>query len=382
AMHVQGMDDAEGDWVSAARQVVGPDCLISASLDLHGNVSQRLAEQMDILTACRTAPHVDAPQTREKAVALLLHCLHEDLHPQLAWVPVPVILPGERTSTEIEPAASLYTSLPEVDQVPGVLDASILVGYVWADEPRSSASVVVVGPDRAAIEREAKRLAQRYWDVREQFTFSVQAGSVDECIHWALDAPEPCVFISDSGDNPTAGGVGDVPLFLERLLALGVPDAVVASIVDPEAVAVCRAAGVGAQVHLSLGGKLDPVHSQPLPVTGRVIHLASATPIGGDQAVVQVDGVLVIVTERRKPFHYIADFQRLGINPLDHKIVVVKIGYLVPDLRRAAPRALLALSPGAVDQAIERLPFRRIRRPIYPLDLEMDLTMFNSTRCS
>ncbi len=372
AMHVQGVDDAEGDWVSAARQVVGPDCLIAASLDLHGNVSRRLFEHADLLTAYRTAPHVDRVETRERACSLLVQCLREGRHPAKAWIPVPVILPGEKTSTEWEPGARLYAGLSEVDQVPGVLDASILVGYVWADEPRTHASVVVIGTDQGVAEREAARLARRYWNARQAFTFGVQAGSIDECIRWAMDAPEPCVFISDAGDNPTAGGVGDVPVFLERLLAAQVPNAVLASIVDPAAVAACEAAGLGAEVSVSLGGKLDVVHGRPLPVTGRVIELASGDPVGGDQAVIQVDGVKVIVTERRKPFHTVADFQRLGIEPLDHKIVVVKIGYLVPDLKRVAPRALLALSPGAVDQAIERLPFRRVRRPIFPLDPEMN----------
>ncbi len=137
------------------------------------------------------------------------------------------------------------------------------------------------------------------------------------------------------------------------------------------AVAACRAAGLGAEVSVSLGGKLDPLHGSPLPMRGRVVHLAPPELRGGHQAVLQVRGVQVIVTERRKAFHYVADFRQAGIDPLAHKIVVVKMGYLVPDLQRLAPRALLALSPGAVDQAIERLPYQRIQRPIYPLDPDM-----------
>ena len=86
---------------------------------------------------------------------------------------------------------------------------------------------------------------------------------------------------------------------------------------------------------------------------------------------IQVDNVKAILTERRKPFHYIAEFEKLEINPMDHKIVAVKIGYLVPDLKRAAPKALMALSPGAVDQFIERIPYQRVVRPVYPLDPEM-----------
>jgi microcystin degradation protein MlrC len=89
------------------------------------------------------------------------------------------------------------------------------------------------------------------------------------------------------------------------------------------------------------------------------------------QFVLEIGGVQVIVTQRRRPYHYIADFQRLGIEPREHKIIVVKVGYLVPELKAAAARAFIALSPGAVDQAIERLPFQRIQRPMYPLDKNM-----------
>jgi microcystin degradation protein MlrC len=133
-------------------------------------------------------------------------------------------------------------------------------------------------------------------------------------------------------------------------------------------------------VELSLVGKLDSVHGKPLSVRGRVVTLGTINRIGhfrtaedqiNKHAVIQVDGVKVILTQHRTPFHYIADFQRLGIEPTEHKIVVVKVGYLVPDLKKAAPKALLALSPGAVDQAITRLPYRRIGRPIYPLDADM-----------
>jgi len=372
AMYVEGLDDAEGGWVTAARQVVGPDCLISVSLDLHGNVTQQLVDQADILTAYRTAPHRDSLETRRRACALLVRSLEEGLQPESVWIRVPVILPGERVVTDVEPAASLYALLDEVDRLPGILTASIMVGYVWADDPHASGSVIVTGTDRAVAQQQAARLAQRYWDVRKEFGFSVEAGSIDECIRLALDAPEPTVFISDSGDNPTAGGVGDVPVFLERLLAHEVPDAVVASIVDPAAVAACRAAGLGTEVCVSLGGKLDSIHGSPLPVKGRVVHLAPPGLRGGDQAVLQIRGVQVIITERRKSFLRVDDFRQVGIDPLAHKIIVVKMGYLVPDLQRVAPRALLALSPGVVDQAIERLPYRRIQRPIYPLDPDME----------
>src|SRR5258708_32983707 len=178
AMNVIGMDDAEGDWISSVREVVGPECLISASYDLHGNVSQRIIDNLDLLTAFRTAPHIDVVETRERAVRLLMTCLQNAIRPHLTFVPVPVILPGERTSTEWEPGASLYGLIPEVIQMDGILDASILVGYVWADEPRSTACAIVIGIDPQIVERQAAALAQRYWEVRSDFPFGVPARNV------------------------------------------------------------------------------------------------------------------------------------------------------------------------------------------------------------
>jgi microcystin degradation protein MlrC len=128
AMNVQGLDDAETDWIAATREVVGNDCLISGSFDLHGNISQREVELLDMLTTYRTAPHVDVEQTQLKACTMLVKSLREGIRPVRTWLPVPVVLPGEKTSTEWEPGLSLYAALREVDPVPNVMDASIFVG--------------------------------------------------------------------------------------------------------------------------------------------------------------------------------------------------------------------------------------------------------------
>ncbi len=368
AMNVQGMDDAEGDWMEGVREIVGAKPLLSASYDLHGNLSRRVAQHVDMAVAYRTAPHIDALETRTKAFAILVDSLRRGVRPLRARVAIPVALPGEKTSTEWQPGERLYAELPVADKAPGVLDASILVGYAWADEPRASAVAIVSGTDRDAAVQEAERLAGLYWEARREFNFGVRAGSIDECIDWALAAPEASVFISDSGDNPTAGGADDVPLFLGRLLARGVTSALIAGLADAPAVDACLAAGVGAQLDLALGGKLDPRTAQPLPVRATVRHVA---PSNNSEVVIQVEGVTVILSHHRRPYHFVRDMQRLGVEPLDHKIVVVKIGYLEPDLKRNAPLNFLALSPGAVDQDLVRLPYKRIHRPIFPLDPDM-----------
>lgn len=370
AANVIGMDDAEGDFYAALRNAVGPDCLIAASYDLHGNVSERIMSSLDIITGYRTAPHVDYLETRARAMSLLVRCLREGIRPRKAFVKIPVGMPGEKTSTEWEPGRAIYRAIPAEIDGDKVMDATIQVGYVWADEPRTTACAIAIGGDEAAIADAAARLAQRYWRRRAEFDFGVEALGIDDCIARAIKADAQPVLISDSGDNPTAGGVGDVTYFLERALALRPPDLIYASIPDSAAVQLCLTAGIGAEVSLSLGGKLDTRHSLPIDVCGIVEYIMADAE--NPRVVVKAGGVRIIITAQRTPFHRRKQFTDLNIVPEEHKIVVVKVGYLVPELKAMAQRAFLALSPGAVNQAIVALPFTRIQRPCYPFDPDME----------
>jgi microcystin degradation protein MlrC len=383
AMEVEALGDGESDLVSAVRTLVGPDVLISVSLDLHGNISPTLVEQADILSAYRTAPHRDAEATRLRAFRHLARALEESLRPTAVLVKPPLLLAGESAVTEIEPAQSLYARLEEIDQEPGIMDASLLIGCAWTDSPFTSASVIIVGErDEALARREAERLATAVWARRHDFNFGVETAQVDEAIHRAMDASERPVFISDSGDNVTAGGAGDIPLIGERLVALGVQEALVAGLTDPEAVRQCAAAGVGAEVTLSIGGKLDRRNGRPFETTGRVEHL-SRWPDDPGQAptlvVVHVSGpsgadVRFALAVDRRFFPDRASIAASGVDPMAQKIVVVKQGYLFPDLYDHAPRAIMALSPGATDLRLHELPYRRLKRPIFPLDSDIDWT--------
>jgi microcystin degradation protein MlrC len=382
AMSVVGMDDAEGDLAAAIREIVGPGCIISAGMDLHGNITPRLVAQIDVFTAYREAPHIDAMETRERAVAHLVHLLDTGTRPYRAWVRIPVSLQGERTSTFVEPGKTVYGKLKESDAVPGVIDPSLWVGYAWADEPRNSATVVVTGTDVDAISREAEKIARRYWDAREDFGYGVPTGSVDWTIDEALKVGEKPVIISDAGDNPTAGGAGDVPFMVERLLAReelrsGEKTAIVAAVPNAQAVTACFDAGVGNPVTVTIGGVLDPVHGSPLEIAGTVHALLRDDPIGGDVAVVKSGGVHVIVPTRRRPYHRLDELAALDLPVPEHDIFVVKLGYLHPEYRDVAAAAYMALSPGAVNPDTASLPYERVQRPIYPLDPDMpdpDLT--------
>jgi microcystin degradation protein MlrC len=376
AMSVVGMTDAEGDLATAVREVVGRGPLISAAMDPHGNMSRRLVSALDLATSHRMSPHEDAPLTRRRAVANLVACLDQTIRPRKAWVRVPVLLPGEKASTRDEPARSIYGALPTVERLAGIIDAAVWIGYAWADEPRCSAAVLVTGTDEDAVAREAHGLAERYWNARGEFAFSTAAGDADWCIANGLASRDRPFFISDSGDNPTAGGAGDVAFMLERLISHPAlissrATAIWASVVDPTAVARCVDAGEGATVELRVGGAFGSTQGAGAALRGDVRRIAFGDPIGGDIAVVASGGVRAVLTSRRKPFHFIRDFTELGLDPATHDLTVVKVGYLVPDLYDAAKGWVLGLTPGGVDQDIVRLGHRRLERPIYPLDPEM-----------
>lgn len=371
AMKVAGMEDAEADLASAIRKVVGPETLISASMDLHGNITEAYTNQIDMLTAYRTAPHADTEETRQRAIQILIDALSSGNRPHIVSMPIPIILPGEMTRTDVEPGRSLWSTLSSKSQQPGIVDASLFVGFCWVDEPRAHAAAVVSGTDSERMWATAEELAQAYWDSRFDFGYGTPIGSIDETIDMALAASESTVFISDAGDNPTAGAPGDLPIFAERLITRQVASAVIAAIPDRESLELCWAAGVGNPITLNLGGKLDPNHGGSVKISGSVAGLFPDVDVAGRQAILETNGTTVIITERRKPFTQVADFELVGIDPLAFKIVVVKLGYLFPDLIRIAPKALMALSPGASDLDLARLGHQQVERPIYPLDPEM-----------
>jgi microcystin degradation protein MlrC len=375
AMFVESMQDAEGDWIQATRAIVGEACPISASYDLHGNISQRIIDNLDILSAYRTAPHIDVEETGIRACDMLVRCLQSEVRPSLVWVPIPVLMPGERSSTEDEPAKRLYGQLEQIDGREGVLDASLLVGYVWADEPRATASAVLTGTNREALRQQAEKLAQQYWEAREEFNFgSVKTGGIAECLDWAEESATQPVILADSGDNPTGGGVGDRAEVLEHLLRRSFQDVLLAGIADLPATEACYAAGPGPTLQLTIGATLDPAGSRPVNVEAKVIFLFTTDEPQERQAVVLVDGVTVVLTARRRPFHNIQDFTKLGLVIDRFKLLVVKSGYLSPELAPLANPNLMALSDGAINQDIEGLPRNQFRVPTFPFERNFSWT--------
>lgn len=380
AMSVVGLDDPEGDMIKRIRELVGYDCLISTSMDLHGNVSWRLAEESDLITCYRMAPHEDALESKKRAMDNLLERLENGKGKPAykAWIPVPILLPGEKTSTRIEPGKSLYAKVAPVADQKGIIDAAIWVGYAWADEPRNHAVVMVTGDNKEKVSKGAEELAGYFWEVRKDFEFVAPVASLEESLEMAIKSDKKPFIISDMGDNPTAGGAGDVTWTLNEILKRKEfrtedgPKLIYASIPGPEFIEKAVNAGVGSIVEGFAGAAVDSRYSPPIKLKGEILAIEHGDKHAETEVVVKVGSVKVIVTKKRKPYHYEADFTRLGLNPRKSNILVVKIGYLVPELYNMRGDWIMALTPGGVDQDLDRLGYKRINRPMFPLDKDME----------
>ncbi len=380
AMSVVGLEDAEGDLIKRIREVIGTDVLVSTSMDLHGNVSETLAEHSDLITCYRMAPHEDALESKARAITNLLERLENGKgKPKFkAWIPVPILLPGEKTSTRIEPGKSLYAKIPAWEQQEGIIDAAIWMGYPWADESRNHGVVMAVGDDKEQVAKAAEELAKAYWDVRHEFEFVAPVATLEESLTMALESDKKPFIISDMGDNPTAGGAGDVTWTLRELLTRpefkspNGPSLIYASIPGPELIRAALEVGVGGKVSAMAGAQVDDRYAPPLKLEGTVTAIKEGDRDAKVEVVVKIGSISVIVTQQRKPYHQEKDFADLHLNPRVSDIVVVKIGYLVPELYDMRGDWIMAQTPGGVDQDLERLGYQNIKRPMFPLDADME----------
>lgn len=386
AMSVQGIDDPEGDFIKRIREVIGNETLISTCMDLHGNVSQTLAHQTDLMTAYRMAPHEDAMESKKRAVSNLLNRIKSKKgKPKYkGWIPVPILLPGEKTSTRIEPAKSLYARVEPLTKQDGVIDAAIWVGYAWADEPRNHAVVMAYGDDKEEVQQSTEQLAKHFWDVRNEFEFVAPTTTLDQGLVRALNSDKKPYIISDMGDNPTAGGAGDVTWTLHELFkrseltTYNGPVLIYASIPGPELVEEAIQLGVGNSIEAYAGATIDNRFAPPILLNGTIEAIEHGDKYAETEVVIAVGNIKVIVTKKRKPYHKESDFTNLGLDPRNADILMVKIGYLVPELYNMRGDWVMALTPGGVDQDLHRLAYKRINRPMFPLDVEMkdpDLTV-------
>jgi microcystin degradation protein MlrC len=380
AMVAETCDDGEGDVLKAVRAVVGPDVPIAVTLDLHGNLSADIVAHANLVHGYQTYPHVDMAERGLDAGERLVQAMSGRLRPTSA-LRQPLLLPplgSQRTA--VGPMRRLYDRAAEMERDPRVVAISIFAGFPLADIRDAGLSVVVVtDADQSLADRLADELEAMAWAHRREFTH--QGLPVAEAVARARAIGGRPVVLADMADNTGGGAAGDGTEILRELLRVGARGAVVACLWDPEAAAACARAGVGATVSLKVGGKVDDRHGKPVDVTGRVRTLSDGRFVHkgpmmrglegrlGTTAVLEVDGVKIILTSQRRQTLDPEMLRFVGVDPLAEHILVIKstIHYRAA-FEPIAHTIIEVDAPGLSSSNLDRFAYTRVRRPIFPLD--------------
>ncbi len=383
AMVTEIDEDGDAYLLERVRAIVGPNVPVVATLDLHANLSERKVAAADVLIGYDTYPHVDMAERAAEACRIAARLIRKEIRPVPALVQPPMLPTSQRMTTDRDPMRSLIARAHAWEAEPGVINVTVAGGFPPADVPHAGFSILVTTDGhRELAQRIAYEIAAEAWQRRQEFLGGVS--SFDDAARALADLqshPEKPLLIVDIGDNPWTGGPGDSAELVRFLLAQKMHNAAVALVADPEVAAICHAAGVGARVDVLLGGKTDRLHGDPLPVSGTVRCLSDGRYVNagpmmagaevnlGPSAVLRVDGLDVLVTSRAETPIDLNVFRAHGIEPARLRVIGLKgKGHFRAAFEPVASRVILVEGPGITGADLCRLPLRRVRRPIWPLD--------------
>lgn len=386
AMVTESYDDGEGELLTRIRRVA-PELLIAVSLDMHANVTAAMVDQADVICGYHTYPHVDMDETAARAARILFATLAGGPSPRMAWGHAPMLPHVMRQGTDDFPNRELQQRVREME-AQGALAVSLFTGFPHADIHDAGLSVVVVADGEVEQARALRdELLDQAWSQRQAFVYQVEPlnESLDRAEALAAQPGDGPVLLLDHYDNTASGGTMDTTEVLAAVLERGLEDAAFFGIFDPAAVAAMERAGIGAELTVSLGGKLHmPAlreQSRPLQVTGRVTLLSEGrfpatvamsrglTMNMGRCGILRVGAMDIVVISRHiEPFDP-GCFRSLGIEPTRRRFLVLKsrVHYRVGfrDLVRATVECA---GRGVCTSDYSELQFTKVRRPIFPLD--------------
>lgn len=380
AMITDEREDAEGDILTAVRDLVGPSVPVVATLDLHANITSLMAEQADILIGFDTYPHVDMYDRGVEALNLAADSAAGTVRPTMAYHQLPLLTMPPLQCTLRQPMQGLLEYVHAIESEPGVLTATLSMGFPFADIHDAGASVLVTADGNASIaEAKAGQLADAVWQLRADFDADLTP--VRDVLRYVREEATGLVVLADGSDNPGGGGPSDGTVIIQALLDERAKGAVVGIICDAETVAQAHEAGVGATIDAVIGGKTDRLHGGPVRTQAYVRTLGDGEfvfrgPMGrgakghlGRTAVLVAGGTEIVVSERRHQLRDSEMLRSVGIEPLHRRLVAVKSAvHFRADIGTLSERIFDADTPGVHRPDFDSYTYRRVRRPIYPLD--------------
>lgn len=376
AMVADGYDDCEGDLLERVRTIVGPGVVVGAELDPHNHLSERMVSQADVLVMFKEYPHTDVLDRAFELVDLCVAKAEGRIRPVPAVADTGMIT---MIHTTREPARGFVDRIRALEGRDGVHSISVAHGFPWGDVPDMGTRVLVYADDGARAAALARQLADELVSLRDQLWRPYPG--IDEAIDQALAVAGGPVVLADSADNAGGGAASDATFILRRLVERGVGSVALGPLWDPLAVRIATEAGEGAALDLRIGGKVSPLSGDPMDLRCQVLalrHDMVQTGLGGtpqpmgDCALVRVTGVEggidIVLNSIRCQAMNVDLFTQLGCRLETKKIVVVKSSQHFYASYAPIARAVVYVdAPGSVTQDLKSLPYRKVRRPRWPL---------------
>ena len=388
AMVTENLEDGEGEFLKRLR-AIDPVTPIAVSLDMHANLYDAMIANATVVTGYRTYPHIDTYETAKLAGEILLRAMRGEVRPVMAWRNEPMLPHVMRQGTDDHPNKELQHRCAAMG-AEGALAASLFTGFPHADIANAGLSAVVVTDgDRRLAEDLRDELLGRAWVEREAFVYKLEPlqRSVGRAKTMPPSQPgDGPIVLLDHYDNCASGGTMDTTVVLAEILRQGLEDVAAFAIYDPAAVQQAIAAGIGARVTLSIGGKMAmpaiPAESPPLMVTGTVKtisngHYRNRGPMArgvmmdmGATVVLDTGTVEIVLISRHVEPSDLNCLLSLGIDPMQKRYVMLKSRiHWRAGLGKVARAVVDCAGVGVCTSDYGQLKFEKVRRPIYPLDL-------------
>jgi len=372
AMVAYGYEDCEGDLIKNIRELVGQQCLIGVTLDPHCHLTDTMINNADLILCLKEYPHTDGVETTTRLLELLEKASIGDIKPEMSVYNCRMI---DGYYTDTEPMKSYISSLRTSEKYP-VLSSSIAMGFPWADTPDVGTKILIITDNNLDIgAKVAKTMGEKLFNLRGK-TFHV-GKTIDETLTFLKSNTEYPVVLSDWSDVSAGGAPGDSTILLSNLLTAGYSNIAIAMIYDPLAIDIASKAGIGASLTMRVGGKLCQFSGQPLDLDVEVIGIKSnaiqnyndVTENLGTLVYLKSKKVDIILCDNRSQPRNTDCFTIFNINLSNKSIIVLKAMHHYRIFYNEISNHLIdVIGGGLIDPDFKKLPYKRINRPIWPID--------------
>jgi microcystin degradation protein MlrC len=382
AMVTETTEDGEGSLLKRIREMA-PDLPIAISLDLHANMTNEIVDNCDVLVGYKTYPHIDMYEAGQHSGQIMVRALKGEIKPVMAWGQRPILAQTLRMGHDDHPMKPMLAMAREAE-ANGLLAASVFGGFPLADITHAGLSVVTVADgNRVDAEEAADRMLVEAWKEKAEWIF--HSDPLPETVARAKEMTDGPIVLLDHADNSASGGTQDTTEVLKEVLDQGLEDVAMFGFCDPDVVAAMEAAGVGSEITVDLGGKVD-MHDigktgTPLNVTGKVRSLTDGdfvvtVPMGrgitmsmGKSGVLEVGNVQIVVISQHTEPYDLGCFRSVGIEPTNKRYLILKSRiHFRAGFQAIATAEIPCNGVGVTSSDNSLFTFKHVRRPIYPLD--------------